>query len=150
MRLDEVTCRRRLGRADHGVLATAHPERGADAVPVCFVYLDDTEQVAVPVDRVKPKASPVLQRGTNLDLDPRATLLCEQWDPDDWTRLWWVRATLRRVPPAEVPRGRLDAVTAALVGKYAPYRDRARSGSDPFTELLVFTCTAVSGWSGEA
>ena len=59
MRLEEVTCRQRLLGADHGVLATAHPERGADAVPVCFVYLDDTEQVAVPVDRVKPVAEPI-------------------------------------------------------------------------------------------
>ena len=60
------------------MLATRHPDRGVDAVPVCFVV--DRTRVAVPVDLVKPKSSPSLQRNRNLDDDPRAVLLCDHWD----------------------------------------------------------------------
>ena len=41
------------------MLATRHPRRGVDAVPVCFAVADRT--VVVPVDRVKPKGSTDLQ-----------------------------------------------------------------------------------------
>src|SRR6185312_10108116 len=82
-----------------------------DAVPVAYV-VDADRFVGVPVDRVKPKASLRLQRERNLEADPRATLLAEQWDPDDWSRLWWVRAELRwqgdadadLIPPAPKER----------------------------------------------
>ena len=94
MRLAEDEARARLAAHDHAILCTVHPERGVDAVPVAFV-VDEDGYVGVPVDLVKPKASTRLQRERNLDADPRATLLVEQWDRDDWSRLWWVRAELR-------------------------------------------------------
>src|SRR4029453_10552195 len=93
MRLAEHEARARLTAHDHGILCTVHPERGVDAVPV--VYAVDHDCVGVPVDRVKPKASSRLQRERNLEADPRATLLVEHWDRDDWSQLWWVRAELR-------------------------------------------------------
>ena len=84
--------RTRLERADHGVLSTLHPTRGVDSVPVCFVV--DGDLVAIPIDTVKPKRSTRLGRLRNLEADPRATLLVEHWDFDDWSALWWVRASL--------------------------------------------------------
>src|SRR5262249_5031345 len=96
MRLDEDEARAGLAAYDHGVLSTVHPERGVDAVPC--VYAVDGDLVGIPIDRVKPKASTRLQRERNLEADPRATLLVDHWDRDDWTRLWWVRAELRFQP----------------------------------------------------
>jgi PPOX class probable F420-dependent enzyme len=143
VQLDEDEARRRLVGADHGVLATLHPERGIDAVPVCFAVVGD--HVAVPIDRVKPKRTTVLQRTANLALDPRATLLCERWDPDDWSQLWWVRAHLRRLdddePTAVETR---PALSAALQDRYEQYR------TAPFATLLVLRVERISGWSAEA
>lgn len=128
----------RLVGADHGVLSTLHPERGLDAVPVVYALSPDGF-VGIPVDRVKPKSSTRLQRVRNLEHDPRATLLVDHWDADDWTRLWWVRAGLLwdADPPAEVE----EALAALLADKYAQYADR------PFERVLVFSVTGVSGWS---
>lgn len=136
MRLGGEVSIGRLAAADHGVLATVHPERGVDAVPVCFV-LDGTF-LAVPIDVVKPKATTDLRRRTNLELDPRATLLVEGWDAKDWSRLWWVRAELRRVPVGEDAR---DLLEALLRDKYHQYRGTA------FADLLTFEVRGLEGWA---
>lgn len=139
MHLDRDTALRRAAAADHGVLATLQPSRGADLVPVCFAIVDD--HVAIPVDSVKPKGSTALGRIRNLERDPRATLLTEEWDAADWTRLWWVRLSLRRRAAPEVVVARL---VEALRGRYPQYRDA------PFTELLTFRIEHVGGWSATA
>ena len=135
MRLTEDEARARLAAHDHGVLCTVHAERGVDAVPVVYV-VDDDGYVGVPVDPVKPKASSRLQRERNLEADPRATLLVEHWDRDDWSQLWWVRAELRwqgdaagRPGSARRPAGRaLPAVPrpALRPGAGAAHRRRDR------------------------
>ena len=135
MRLPEHEARARLAAHDHGVLCTVHAERGVDAVPV--VYAVDGDHVGIPVDRVKPKASTRLQRERNLEADPRATLLIDHWDRDDWSRLWWVRAELR------FQDGREEALAALLAERYAQYRDQ------PFTRVLVLRIVGVSGWAAE-
>jgi PPOX class probable F420-dependent enzyme len=118
------------------VLATTHVDRGADLVPVCFVT--DGEFVAVPVDTVKPKASTDLQRLRNLDADPRATILCDHWDNDDWTQLWWVRATLIRTDTdADLP----GPWEAPLRAKYHQYAGQS------FAAIIVFRITDISGWA---
>ncbi len=139
MRLDRLRCQDLLERSARGILGTLHTERGVDAVPVCFAV--DGPTVAVPVDTVKPKHSVDLQRSRNLDADPRAVLLCDHWDATDWTRLWWVRASLvrlERVAPME------DRLVSLLSGKYPQYRGR------PFADMMVFSVVGLSGWSGEA
>jgi PPOX class probable F420-dependent enzyme len=135
MRLDEAEARARLAVHDHGVLCTVHGERGVDAVPV--VYAIEDGFVGVPVDRVKPKASVRLQRERNLEADPRAALLVDHWDRDDWSRLWWVRAELRFDDPA----GREAALAARLAERYAQYRDQ------PFARVLVLRIAGVTGWA---
>lgn len=122
---------------DHGVLSTVHPTRGVDAVPVVFSVVD--EFVGIPVDQVKPKSSFRLQRERNLETDPRATLLIEHWDRDDWNQLWWVRAELRWEGPAT------DEQTAQLGSRlstaFRQYDDH------PFASILALRIVGVSGWA---
>jgi PPOX class probable F420-dependent enzyme len=137
MRLAEDEARARLAAHDHGVLCTVHAERGVDAVPVVYV-VDDEGYVGVPIDRVKPKTSSRLQRERNLEADPRATLLVDHWDRDDWSRLWWVRAELRRQDDAA---GRADALAARLAARFTQYHDQ------PFDRVLLLRIVGVTGWA---
>lgn len=100
MNLDHDDALRRLAAHDHGVLCTLHPDRGVDAVPAVYAVDPGGQHLVVPIDRVKAKRSPRLQRQRNLEVDPRATLLIERWDRDDWSQLWWVRANLQFVDDA--------------------------------------------------
>ena len=127
---------RRAAEADHGVLATLHATRGADLVPACFAIADGW--VAIPVDSVKPKGSTALGRISNLERDPRATLLVEHWDAGDWSRLWWVRLLLIRTSAPDDVAARLEA---GLRHRYPQYT------TAPFVELLTFRIDHVGGWS---
>jgi PPOX class probable F420-dependent enzyme len=138
MRLAREEAKARLAAHDHGILCTVHPVRGVDPVPVAFA-LDEDEFVGVPVDLVKPKASTRLQREQNLEADPRASLLVEHWDRDDWSRLWWVRAELRR--EAAPPPGREAALAALLASRYPQYE------GEPFARVLVLRIVGLTGWS---
>lgn len=137
MQLDAVQARARLAAHDHGILATTHPRRGADAVPT--VYAVDGDYLGIGVDQVKPKRSASLQRERNLAADPRASLLAEHYDPGDWSQLWWARAHLRWVssPTAE----QTERLAAALEAKYPQYAGR------PFHRVLVFEIDKVTGWA---
>ncbi len=139
MKLPPDEAHARLVAHDHGVLCTVHTERGVDAVPVVFGV--DGDHLGVPIDTVKPKSSTRLRRERNLESDPRATLLVEQWDRDDWTQLWWARAEFLHQPDDADVEERLAVV---LAERYAQYRDR------PFARILVFRVNAVSGWSGRS
>ena len=146
MRLTDSEARGRLIAHDHGVLCTVHADRGVDAVPVVYAANEDGF-VGVPVDRVKPKTSPRLQRGRNLEADPRAALLIEHWDRQDWAQLWWVRAELRWLGEegdggarAEAS-GRAAGLAARLASRFPQYRDQ------PFSSILVLRVVAVTGWS---
>jgi hypothetical protein len=139
MRLAEDEARARLAALDHGILCTVHVGRGVDAVPVAYV-VDEDGYVGVPVDLVKPKASVRLQRERNLEADPRATLLVEHWDRNDWSRLWWVRAELRWQGDAAADRA--AGLAAGLAGRFPQYRDQ------PFDRVLVLRIVGVIGWVG--
>ncbi len=89
---------------------------------------------------MKPKASDDLQRARNLDADRRAVLLCDHWDRADWSRLWWVRASLERVAAGGAERARLERL---LGEKYPQYRGR------PFSDVLTFRIVGLTGWSGD-
>lgn len=138
MRLDEHDARARLVAHDHGVFCTVHPERGVDAVPAVYA-VDADGYVGIPVDHVKPKSSSRLQRERNLEADPRATLLVEQWHRDDWSQLWWVRAELRHEAAATADRS--ASLAALLAARFAQYAEH------PFESILVLRLVAVTGWS---
>lgn len=135
MRLDPDEALARLAAHDHGVLSTVHPGRGVDAVPVVFAVY--AEFVGIPVDLVKQKTSVRLQRERNLEVDPRATLLVEHWDRDDWSRLWWVRAQLSYEPDAE----RAASLARHLAERYEQYVD------EPFERVLVLRIVELVGWA---
>lgn len=138
MRLSEETARLRLSEHVHGVLCTLHPQRGPDPQPVVYAVSDDAH-VGVPIDRVKPKASSRLQREANLAADPRASLLIERWDPDDWSRLWWVRADLEHV--TDPPSALVDELSDRLARTVPQYADK------PFHRVLVCRVVRVTGWA---
>jgi len=117
------------------VLATINRTGAPDLVPVCFSIVDDA--VAIPVDSVKPKRSTALGRIRNLERDPRATLLLEHWDAADWTRLWWVRASLVR---ANVPAELGGRLVAALRDRYPQY------ATVDFAAVLTFRIEKIGGW----
>lgn len=123
---------------DHGVLCTLHPDRGVDAVPVVYA-VDADGYVGVPVDRVKPKGGSRLQRERNLESDPRATLLIEHWDRDDWSQLWWVRAELRW--QGDAVEDRAASLAVELARRYAQYQQQ------PFERVLVFRILGLTGWA---
>lgn len=137
MRLTADEALERLSADDHGVLCTVHPERGVDAVPCVFAVSDGF--VGVPIDTVKAKSTTQLQRLRNLQADPRATLLVDQWDRADWSKLWWVRAELRwtHQPPLEV----LHSLSELLRRRYPQYSDA------PFADVLVLHVVNISGWA---
>jgi PPOX class probable F420-dependent enzyme len=138
MRLTEDDARGRLATHDHGVLGTVHPDRGVDAVPVVYA-VDADGHLGIPIDRVKPKSTTALRRVRNLEADPRATLLIDQWDATDWSRLWWVRVGLRWL--ADDVADREAGLAASLAGRYPQYRDR------PFDRVLVFRVVEIGGWA---
>ena len=137
MELDDATCWARLGGSGHGVLGTVHGRRGVDAVPV--VYVVDDGRIVVPIDAVKPKRGPRLQRLRNLDADPRAVLLADHY-ADDWSQLWWVRVHGRatEAPPTGAQLERLAAAFPAY----------ATSGAVP--SVLVLVADEMAGWAAAA
>jgi PPOX class probable F420-dependent enzyme len=98
---------------------------GADGelrlVPMCFAVVDDW--IVSAVDH-KPKRSGHLRRLDDMAATGVATVLVDHYD-DDWSRLWWVRVRGRAVVQ-EI--GEPEAV-AALVAKYAQYRERPPAGA---------------------
>ena len=138
MRLSSDEAGRRLAAQVHGVLCTLHPARGPDPQPVVYAVSDDGH-VGVPIDKVKPKASSRLRREDNLEADPRGALLVEQWDTDDWSRLWWVRADLEHV--TNPSPALLDELADRLAGTVPQYADK------PFHRVLVCRIVRVTGWS---
>ncbi len=101
-------------------------------------------RLSTPVDRVKPKGTTELARLENLARDPAATLLCDHWNMDDWSQLWWVRAHLVRRPRHDVSDVLARECEGALRGKYPQYRDAE------FAELVVFDVHRLVGWAAAA
>jgi PPOX class probable F420-dependent enzyme len=134
--LPEAECRRRLAEARHLVLATVHPERGVDLVPV--VAAAEGSTIWIPVDTVKAKSTTRLRRRANVELDPRVSLLAEHYD-DDWSRLWWVRGhgTAHEARPDELDRAR-----TALRRRYRDYEDPT-----VIVGALVVALDRWTGWS---
>ncbi len=122
-------------QTDHGVLSTLNSTHAIDSVPVCFVVAGDL--VGIPIDTVKPKQSTRLGRLRNLEADPRATLLVEHWDADDWSALWWVRISLELVTSDDATRTSLRDQLAAKHPQYA------QGGIE---DVIVLKITDVHTW----
>lgn len=124
-----------LREARRGVLGTIGPEGQPHLVPIVFAVLAGGEIVTA-VDH-KPKSTRDLKRLSNIERNPRVTLLIDEYD-DDWSRLWWVRIDgLAHVSELAPP-----GANEALAEKYAPYRD-----SPPPGPWIVIEVVTVTSWT---
>jgi PPOX class probable F420-dependent enzyme len=117
------------------VLGTLDPDGRAHLVPVAFVALPGGEIVTA-VDQ-KPKATRHLKRLSNIERDPRVTLLIDEYD-DDWSRLWWIRVDGEARVTESAPAGALQA----LMDKYRNYRD-----APPLGPWITIEPVKVTRWS---
>ncbi len=136
MDLTVEQARRRATGGRVARLATVDPRGAPHIVPVTFAVEDDT--VFMAVDQ-KPKSTRELTRLRNIRSDPRVSVLVDQYDDEDWARLWWVRAD----GVASIMAGDETAAAnalALLVAKYRQYLDDPPTG--PFIGV------AVQRWRG--
>jgi PPOX class probable F420-dependent enzyme len=140
MTLDPEECWARLAEARHGVLATVHPSRGVDAVPVVFAVVDSRgRRLVIPVDTVKPKRTRHLQRLANIGGDPRVVLLVDRYQ-EDWSALWWVR--VHALASSSEPT---DEAMAQLAARYPQYRQPGA-----VVAIMTLEPTEVAGWRAGA
>lgn len=121
----------RLTAARVARFATTAPR----VVPISFAVVGET--IVHAVDH-KPKATRALARLDDLRRDPRASVLVDHYDDEDWSEVWWVRAdgTARVVEAADAPEA-LDALAA----KYPQYAARRPDGP-----VVVLDVERVTGW----
>jgi len=137
--MDETEARRRLGEARVGRLATVSAGGRPHVVPFVFAAHGDTLYWAV--DR-KPKRTRRLKRLDNIRANPRVEAVVDGYD-EDWTRLWWVRATgTARV--VDDPGERTEAL-ALLSRKYEQYRLQGPDGPVVAIDVQRWTGWAASG-----
>jgi PPOX class probable F420-dependent enzyme len=116
--------------------ATVTPDGRPTLVPVCFAI--DGHTIYHAVDH-KPKATRELARIRNVLAEPRAALLADYYDDEDWTQLWWVRAdgtarVLDRAPHA----------IELLVERYPQYLEHRPEGP-----VIALDVERISGWSAK-
>ncbi|GAB3449457.1 TIGR03668 family PPOX class F420-dependent oxidoreductase [Actinophytocola sediminis] len=109
-------------------------------VPVTFAAVADT--VVIAVDH-KPKTTTNLKRLRNISATGRVSLLVDEYDDHDWSRLWWVRVDgVAQVVEDEPERSRL---ADRLGEKYQQYRQRPPTGA-----VIRVAVQTVRGWSAQA
>jgi PPOX class probable F420-dependent enzyme len=119
-------------------LATVDAAGRPHLVPIVFVVEGGTIYSAVDA---KPKRTTALRRLANVTANPAVTLLVDDYDDADWTRLRWARADgLGRVLDPGRPEAR-----AALVQLAAKYRQHA--DQPPPGPVLAVDVHHWAGWS---
>ncbi len=128
--------RRRASVARVARLATVDADDAPHIVPVVFAV--ERDAIFIAVDQ-KPKKTRDLKRLRNIRENPQVSLLIDQYDDDDWSRLWWVRAdgNARIITSEQVASANPRAL---LIPKYPQYV------SDP--PIGPFICIAVQHWRG--
>lgn len=126
----------RLGAARVARLATVDAAGRPHLVPVTFAL--HGELIVTAVDH-KPKTTIRLRRLRNIAETGVVTLLADEYDDQDWSRLWWVRAD----GTARVTEPEPDLIDR-LRTKYPQYRERPPTGP-----LIRIEITRLTGWSGQ-
>jgi PPOX class probable F420-dependent enzyme len=124
------------------VLATVHPKRGVDAVPVVFAVIEGL--IGVPVDTVKPKRRLGLARLANAARDPRCALLVHHY-ADDWSQLWWVRVHARASVPGPDPESWPEPDSVWVEALAARHRQYASPST--IMAVMLLRPTALAGWA---
>jgi PPOX class probable F420-dependent enzyme len=123
----------RLATARVARFATVTPDGRPTVVPVCFAIAGDT--IFHAVDH-KPKATRALARLRNLRADPRAAVLADHYDDEDWSALWWVRADGTADILEDAP-GALEL----LVARYPQY-----AAHPPQGPVIALHVERIVGW----
>ena len=138
--MDRDEAVRKLTEAKVGRIATVRPDGSPHVVPFVFAVIDadDGPRVYWCVDD-KAKRSRALQRLVNIHAHPAVELEVDRYD-DDWSELWWVRASgmAREVTSAD----ERERALSALAAKYPPYADHPPSGP-----VVAIQIDRVSGWA---
>jgi len=134
MHRDEQWARERFGQARGARMATVAGDGSPHRVPMTFA-LDGTKLISA-VDH-KPKQTTALRRLDNIAVNPFVSVLVDEYDDDDWTRLWWARAD---------GWARVDESydLTPLVERYPQYRERPPDGP-----VVVIEVDHWSGWSAQ-
>lgn len=135
-RVNTDEAQRRFAGARVATLSTVDASGGPHLVAVTFVL--DGDIVYTAADG-KSNRGRRLRRHDNIQAEPRVSLLVQHWD-EDWTKLWWVRATgLAQVTAGSAT---VDHVVDLLRRKYDQYQ-RVEVGG-PVIEVAVHTW---QGWA---
>jgi PPOX class probable F420-dependent enzyme len=133
--------RTRFGGARVACLATVDEHGRPHLVPIVFAL--DADRVYHAVDH-KPKRTTALRRLDNIAAEPRVSLLADEYDDGDWSRLWWVRADgAARVLEAGSEESR--AAIALLCERYAQYRDVPPAGAVVAVDVERWTGWRAAG-----
>jgi PPOX class probable F420-dependent enzyme len=118
-------------------LATVNANGQPHLVPVTFALWSNI--IVMAIDH-KPKATTNLKRLRNIKTTGRVSLLADDYDDQDWSRLWWVRVdgTARIVDDEQERADQIDR----LCEKYVQYRENPPAG--PVTWVDIKT---VTGWA---
>ncbi|BBZ20084.1 TIGR03668 family PPOX class F420-dependent oxidoreductase [Mycolicibacterium gadium] len=121
------------------MLATVGPDGAPHVVPVVFAVNTDREQPVIytAVD-AKRKSTKRLQRLTNIEANPRVSVLVDNYD-EDWTKLWWVRAD--GVAEIHHSGDEMASGYALLRRKYLQYQRLALDGP-----VVTITVGRWSAW----
>ena len=138
--MDRDEAVRKLAEAKVGRIATVRPDGSPHVVPFAFAVIDGDDGLRLYwcVDD-KPKRSRALQRLVNIRAHPAVELEVDRYD-DDWSELWWVRASgmAREVTSAD----ERERALTVLAAKYPPYADHPPSGP-----VVAIQVDRVSGWA---
>ena len=138
VKADGDWARMRFAQARVARLATVSAEGVPHLVPITFAVLGDT--IVSAVDH-KPKSTTRLRRLSNIAANPSVSVLVDDYH-DDWTRLWWARAD--GLARAVLDGPQFGTAVAALVRRYAQYRDLAPAGP-----VIVIDVSRWSGWAAQ-
>jgi PPOX class probable F420-dependent enzyme len=141
--MDRAEATRRLIASKVGSIATVRPDGSPHVVPFVFAVSETRDGLVIYwcVDD-KPKRSRELQRLVNIRAHPAVEIEVNRYD-DDWTQLWWVRASgiAREVTSID----ERERALAALATKYAPY-----SAHPPSGPVVAIQVERVAGWAAGA
>jgi PPOX class probable F420-dependent enzyme len=125
----------RLGSVDVATLATIRPDGSPRLVPIVFAPVGE-DMIVTAVDH-KPKRTTALRRLSDIERDPRVSVLAHHYERD-WKRLWWVRAEGLAGVEGDPPQDLVDA----LIGRYDQYRT-----TPPVGPWIIVKVTDIHEWS---
>ena len=125
-------------------LATASSDGDPHVVAVTFVLIED--DIFFAIDE-KPKTTTRLRRVTNIEQNPRATLLVDVYD-DDWSKLGWamLRGQAAIIAPGDQSAPPRDEILAELRAKYPEYHEHNLAGRP----LIRLSVERVTSWGETA